>query len=808
MNDYRFPSEPRAHLESTITGKTYRFTLIDDKVLRYEWSADGRFEDRASTFAINRKFKKPEFRVEDTDSQLEIFTPRFHLIYDKQRFSENGLVVQFTSKQSEWGAEWRYGSGPQQNLGGTARTLDGVDGRCDMGAGILSRVGYAALDDTGSMLFDGEGFVATRLEGDRIDGYLFAYGFDLKGAMKSFYAISGSQPVVPRWCLGNWWSRYHDYTADEYLELMDDFKKKDIPMSVAVIDMDWHMVSGHDVPHVGWTGYTWDKNLFPDPDAFAKALHDRKLKITLNDHPHAGVWHHEDSYNEMAKVLGHDTTNKKPILFDPTSQEFMHAFLHVLHRNLEKEGCDFWWIDWQQGSHSRVPGLDPLWLLNHFHFIDQEQVKGKSEALIFSRYAGPGSHRYPVGFSGDAFATWPSLEFQPEFTATASNIGYGWWSHDIGGHLPGFRDDECATRWVQLAVFSPILRLHSSRSRWMSKEPWLYRSECEIAMRDAMQLRHRLVPYIYSENANGPASSLPLVQPMYWNFPKRNIAYKYPNQFYFGSELIVSPVVTPRDSRTNLARTKVWIPPARHVDLLAGLIYDGDREIDVYRSLNDVPVFAKEGTIIPLDGAEVLANGCGNPDAFEVLVVVGQDGTYNLLEDTRDDAKPVETKSPRSILIDYKQADGKLTVDGNGRAWIFRFISFIDDISTIKVSPADAEVSITSNPTPSLTVKIPPTTDKITINLGSDPQLAVLDNTNPVSDILVNYQININIKDEIWKVLTAEQATVTKIGRLLSLGLEEALVGPLVEYLVADSRTVNGGMKKEKQYAGVIAQGD
>lgn len=237
MNDYKFPSEPLANQESTITGQNYRFTLIDDKVLRYEWSADGKFEDRASTFAINRKFPKPEYRIEETDSQLEIFTPRFHLIYDKQRFSENGLVVQFTSKQSEWGGEWRYGYGPQDNLGGTARTLDGVDGRCDMGAGILSRVGYAALDDTGSMLFDGKGFVGTRLEGDRIDGYLFAYGFDLKGAMKSFYAVSGSQPVVPRWCLGNWWSRYHDYTADEYLGLMDDFKKKEIPMSVAVIGL-------------------------------------------------------------------------------------------------------------------------------------------------------------------------------------------------------------------------------------------------------------------------------------------------------------------------------------------------------------------------------------------------------------------------------------------------------------------------------------------------------------------------------------------------------------------------------------------
>jgi alpha-glucosidase (family GH31 glycosyl hydrolase) len=244
MNDYKFPSEPLANAESTITGPQYRFTIIDDKVLRYEWSHDGIFEDRASTFAINRKFAKSEFRIEDKDDQLDIFTPRFHLTYDKQRFSENGLVVQFTSKQTEWGGEWRYGYGPQDNLGGTARTLDGVDGRCDMGAGILSRAGYAALDDSKSMLFDGEGFVGARNAGDRIDGYLFCYGFDLKGAMQSFYAISGSQPIVPRWCLGNWWSRYHDYTADEYLELMDDFKKKEIPMSVAVIDMDWHMVHG------------------------------------------------------------------------------------------------------------------------------------------------------------------------------------------------------------------------------------------------------------------------------------------------------------------------------------------------------------------------------------------------------------------------------------------------------------------------------------------------------------------------------------------------------------------------------------
>jgi hypothetical protein len=138
-------------------------------------------------------------------------------------------------------------------------------------------------------------------------------------------------------------------------------------------------------------------------------------------------------------------------------------------------------IDWQQGEHSRIPGIDPLWyvlpasgrlsqgglsnnltsrMLNHFQFLDTGRDGRKS--IIFSRFSGPGSHRYPVGFSGDSVVSWASLEFQPEFTATSSNIGYGWWSHDIGGHMLGGRNDELVTRWVQYGVFSPIFRLHST----------------------------------------------------------------------------------------------------------------------------------------------------------------------------------------------------------------------------------------------------------------------------------------------------------------------------------------------------------
>ncbi|CAK7214472.1 hypothetical protein SBRCBS47491_002154 [Sporothrix bragantina] len=826
MAKYKFPCNPVADAASTVTGPQYRFTLIGDMVLRYEWASDGVFEDRASTFALNRRFSGvpvPKFTVTETDDRLEIVTPTLHLSYDKQRFSANGLHVTFGAKVTLWGAEWRFGSEDASNLGGTARTLDEIDGRCDMGQGILSPAGYAALDDSQSMLFDGEGFVAPRRagsdKGDRIDGYLFCYGRDYAGAMRAFYAISGQPPRIPRWALGNWWSRFHRYTAESYLRLMDRFAAEQIPLSVAVIDMDWHLVNDERVPHAGWTGYTWDKSLFPDPTAFGEALHDRQLKVTLNDHPHLGIHHHEDLYESMATALGRDPTTKSPIAFDPTDPLFMDAWLNVLHRALEKQGCDFWWIDWQQGPLSRVPGLDPLWLLNHFHFLDNRlqaaEGDGKdgdnSRGLIFSRYAGPGSHRYPVGFSGDSITTWASLQFQPEFTATAANIGYGWWSHDIGGHMHGGRDDELATRWLQLGVFSPVLRLHSSNSPWASKEPWLYRKEYYGVMRRAMQLRHRLVPYLYA-SASG---DLPLVRPMYWAHPTRDEAYAYPNQYTFGPSLIVAPIVHKRDVRTGRSKAKVWVPPQRHVDLFTGCVYDGDRELDMYRTIDCVPVLAPEGSIIPLDGNQAPENGCHNPVSLEVLVVIGRDGRFRLVEDPLDDAVPKNSEASnnreRIIEIDFQQTTGQLKITADNVAsknWSVRFVSLpkadkiavsVDGVPlpgedvVVRVDDGREDASPGPSP-PGLVVtlpKLPQGSKTVTIDVGPNPQLAVHNHRETIHAMLLDVQADFAVKDAIWKIVdstSSTQSTGVKLGRLLSLGLDEALVGPVVELLAADGR--------------------
>lgn len=623
---------PRARSEQQVHGAGWRITVLSDGVFRIERSADGGFEDRASTFAIRRDLPPAEFAVEWVGDGVVVTTARARLRYDGGEFSASGLVVEILGSDS---GRWRYGDEPR-DLGGTARTLDDVDGRADLEPGVVSRDGIGVVDDSTSFLFEDDGWVGSRVPG-RSDLYVFAFGRDYGDAVGDLYRVSGRPMRLPRWALGNWWSRYHPYSDQSYLALMDRFDEERIPFSVAVIDMDWHRVDS--VPErfgSSWTGYSWEPTLFPDPAAFLGALHERGLRTTLNLHPADGVRAFEDAYPAMARALGVDPDTEQPIPFDPTDPAFLKAYFSELHHPLEEQGVDFWWIDWQQGRTSGMPGVDPLWVLNHFHHLDA--ARDGKPGMTFSRYAGPGSHRYAVGFSGDAVVSWESLDFQPEFTATAANIGYGWWSHDIGGHTRGVRDDELATRWVQFGVFSPIMRLHSANNPFIRKEPWVFPPEHRAAMDDALRFRHRMVPYLHTMNHRA-AAGVPLVRPMYHLEPRQQEAYEVPNQYAFGSELLVAPVTTPRDAASLRGRVKVWLPEGLWTDIFTDAVYQGGRTVEMHRTLGSVPVLLRAGGILPLDGGDEL-DATRNPEALEVLVAPGASGEFVLAEDVEGGVGP------------------------------------------------------------------------------------------------------------------------------------------------------------------------
>ncbi len=663
--------EPRrADARAEIRGSRVRFTVLTSRLIRMEWSEDEAFVDDATTVVVDRAFPVPEFHVARDGDAVTVRTDRVELHYDGHGFSAEGLSVRVFGAPDSAYATWHFGAEPPQelphrgNLGGTARTLDGVDGACEIEPGILATYGFAVLDDSTSPVLTRDGWVSARPAGGH-DLYLFAHGRDYRGALDDYFRLTGRPALVPRFVLGNWWSRYWAYRQDEYLALFDGFDSERLPFSVAVLDMDWHLVDIDPELGTGWTGYTWNRELFPDPPGMLAELHRRGLAVTLNVHPADGVRSHEDAYAAMAEAMDVDPASGAQIPFDITSQRFVDAYLAHLNHPLERDGVDFWWLDWQSGGVSRIRGLDPLWMLNHIHFTDSG--RDGRRPLTFSRYAGPGSHRYPVGFSGDTIATWESLDFQPSFTSTAANIGFFWWSHDIGGHMEGVTDPELITRWVQFGVLSPVNRLHSSASPFASKEPSLLEPEARAIVGDFLRLRHVLLPYLYTAAWMSHRDGVGLVRPLYHDHPGVEAAYEHANAYLLGPDLLVAPITSPRDPATRLATSVAWLPDGWWTDVLTGRTYRGGRTAAFHRVLRHVPVLARAGSVLPLQ-ADALADSRTNPDVMVLRVFPGT-GESTLIEDDGS-AEPtpwVTTIAQRSTARDDGALDltiGIATGDG------------------------------------------------------------------------------------------------------------------------------------------------
>lgn len=615
---------PIAPKEATIVSGSTRLTVLTPNLIRVETSKSCSFCDDATQIVWYRDFSCPFCKDED-DNFITITTSAAAFRYNKKRKKVDYVTLGGKTIPAD----------NKANLKGTARTLDMCFYKVKLEDGIIASNGVAVMQDDSLILLP-DGTCAPRGKGKDI--YIFA-SIQPIDALQSFFAITGKPPLIPRYALGNWWSRYYAYTADEYLTLMDKFAQEDIPYTVATIDMDWHWVKvkkqfGYRARcekvylTAGWTGYSWNTNLFPDYKAFLKGLHGRNLKTTLNLHPASGVRWFETQYGDMCRAMGLNPDSKQIVKFDITDKRFIEAYFEILHERYEDDGVDFWWMDWQQGKKTAIKGLDPLWALNHYHTLNSS--RGNKKPLILSRYSGLGSHRYPIGFSGDTFVNWAVLRFQVYFTITASNAGYNFWSHDIGGHQFGRqKDDELYLRWIQFGVFSPILRLHST-STALSKEPWNHPTVQDTAIR-FLQLRHRLIPYLYIMCKRTEDDSRPLIEPMYYTVTQPQ-AYQYKHQYYFGTELIVAPVVSKSNKLTGLTATDIWLPQGNYTNIFTGEKLNGGQHT-VYSTLESIPVFAKEGAIIPLsnDGG----NTCGNPKSLELLIYAGNN-SFTLYEDADD----------------------------------------------------------------------------------------------------------------------------------------------------------------------------
>ncbi|MBI3483771.1 MAG: DUF5110 domain-containing protein, partial [Acidobacteria bacterium] len=617
------------------------FTVLTPQLIRMEWVENGKFEDHASLVFINRRLPVPEFKNEIENEWLVLRTGKLALHYQRGtgEFTKENLRVEFEMNGNT--VTWTPGTEDKGNLQGTIRTLDGVKGSTPLGAGLISRDGWVLIDDSERPLFDNSDWpwVMPRPEGKRQDWYLFAYGHDYKQALFDYTHVAGKIPLPPRFAFGTWWSRYWAYTDAEFVELVRGFQEHDIPLDVLVIDMDWHPTfsvkwwenkkdqSGHTL---GWTGYTWNKTYFPDATKFLGWVHQQGLKATLNMHPASGVQPHEAQYPEMARAMGIDPATQKYVPFDITDKKFAENYFKILHHPLERQGIDFFWLDWQQEQKTSVTGVNPTWWLNYTHFTDMER-RGK-RPLLFHRWGGLGNHRYQIGFSGDTETAWDSLAFQPYFTATAANVGYGYWSHDIGGHMHGKVGPELYTRWIQWGAFSPILRTHTTKNPEAERRIWAFPAKYAAIMRDAFLLRYALIPYIYTAARAAYDTGISILHPLYYDYPDTAEAYEYKDEYFFGSDMLVAPVAAAVSEENLLAKKSIWLPPGTWIEWFTGTRLEGPAKIERSYALNEIPVYIKAGAVVLMQ-PKMRFTGEKPVDPLILTVFAGNTGETRLYDD-------------------------------------------------------------------------------------------------------------------------------------------------------------------------------
>ncbi len=672
-------NNPIANPSAIVISGNMRFTVLTPEIIRIEHSNSNQFEDRASFIVVNRNLPVPTYTTETKNGYLYIKTDKVELKYKigsdpvTSPASSQNMSISFTLNGGT--VNWFPGKTDPFNLKGTSRTLDHSSGdnlRGNLEDGLLSRSGWALIDESKpngdtskSLLFENQdvGFdwVTEKMVGNTIDWYFMAYGHDYKKALLDYTKIAGKQPMPPLYSLGYWYSKYERYTEQDIKNIVNEIQQNDIPIDVMVVDMDWHY-SGNaaDGGRGGWTGWSWNKNLFPDPQEFISWLHQKNLKTTLNLHPADGVATDEDNFLGLATDLGLPTN--KTVKWNLENKSFYKYFFKNIMRPHENIGVDFWWLDWQQAL--LTPGVKDLgntFWINHVYYNDMKINRPDRRPMIFHRWGGLGSHRYPIGFSGDTWATFPTLAYQIYFNSTASNVAFGYWGHDLGGHnQSGANNPELYLRWIQFGVFSPITRTHATNSSNIDRRIWKYPNF--QSMRNALKLRYSLIPYIYTYSKQAYDTGISICRPLYYDSPQENDAYKEETTYMFGDEILVSPIVAASEYKTGASTKQFWLPEGRWMEAETGTILEGNKKHLRSFAQDEIPFFYKEGAVIPM--YPDIKHLKVRPDTLIVQFIPGESGTFNYYEDEGDNEKYKENKfTVTKIAQQTTSQQGKYTIN-------------------------------------------------------------------------------------------------------------------------------------------------
>lgn len=748
--------------DCVLQGEHYRISVLTERLVRLEYSPNGVFYDNKTQWVQFRNFNKPEFEVTEDEKFLVIKTKYFALSYSKEKNFDGGKIVPSSNLRVELNDTdhaWYYKHPEVKNYKGLFVGLDGNDNDMKLRNGLYSLDGFATIDDSNSYIYDEDSKLTVR-EHPGIDIYLFMYNNDFDLALKDYFQLTGMPPMIPRYALGNWWSRDLPYTDEEIHGLVNSFEKRGIPLSILLLDQEWHIPQSEDKKILD-TGYTFNKDLIPDPGKLMSELHEKNIHVGVLYNPKDGIYPHEEHYPEIAEMFG--VSDKKVIAFDPFNPALLDAISKKLLRPLRDLGVDFFWNDYKETDQ----GLGELWAINRF-LLNEDPTNRTLRNMTLARSALIAPHTQPITYSGKTMVGWDMLKKIPFYNQSASNMGVSWISHDVAGNYGGIEEEELYIRSIELATFSPILRFHAPAGRYYKKEPWRWNARTLEVVDDYLKLRHQLIPYIYSKAFLYHHDGIPLIKPLYrelsWVYDDKN----FTSEYYFG-ELLISPILSKKDVLINRTIHKFFLPEGVWYDFKTGKKFPGNKQYVAFFRDEDYPVFAKKGAIIPLDNSEK-PNFTGTPESLEIHVFPGEsnsfqlyddDGTSDMYKDNQYILTQIEYNYlPSNYTIIVRNTDGARNVLPDYRNYKIRFrntkkagdiMAYFNDTELETVSYVDdADFVIEVSNVPSF--------GQLTINCkGNDIEIdAVRLINDEIDSILLDLQINTVLKEKISNIMFSD----------------------------------------------------
>lgn len=590
--------------ESYIIGKRYRFTVLSPRLIRLEYNKDGIFEDRPTSIVVNRKFPKVKYSITESDTLIQIDTGIFTLTYVKEsELKSSALGSNIKAVINSTKIEWQINNPEVKNLRSINYSIDSIKDKIILDKGLYSLDGFCVLDDSKSLVLDeNDTFIERR--SDIKDLYLFMYNKDFNGCLEDYFTLTGYPSLIPRYALGAWWYKNDKYQANEIEQLVSRFSKEDIPISVFLLGDHWHDNINNYTPSI-------------DLKKISNYLNSSNIKLGVTINPKLEI---KNGSNEHAIINNYINADK--LNFIPFSNERIGLYLNLFINNLESLGTNIFSIDYNNP-------LDKtnLWKLNHYHYGRNEMKNQRG--LILSRNPGFASHRYPIMWSGKTKVNWNTLNLLPRYNLQGYNIGVSFIAHPIGGYYGGVEEDELYLRYIQFACFSPIFLLGSEGGKYYKREPWKWNTIIKNHITFYMNLRYKLIPYLYSESYNYHKTGRGIIKPFYYDYPRVIDEPLYKNQYFLGRNFFVAPITSKKNSLINRVMKKIFVPNGIWFDFLQGKKYNGNKTYNIFYRDEDYPVFVKAGSIIPINPniKEDI------PTTLELNIYPLDSGSYSLYED-------------------------------------------------------------------------------------------------------------------------------------------------------------------------------